>query len=173
MVVTANCLGDPKPISIEPYLRDIGHMLLALANGQTSEATSQLPRTSGIARGESDLPLLAKLAREEWRERSNRRKFIDADFLGEPGWDILLDLYASRFEDRLISVTSSCIASGVPPTTALRWIGQLIEGGLIERREDVMDQRRAWVGLTTVGFKAMSGYLSKRAEARFSRPVKF
>jgi hypothetical protein len=36
----------------------------------------------------------------------------------------------------------------VPPTTALRWIGQMTEAGLLERVEDETDRRRAFIALT-------------------------
>ena len=42
---------------------------------------------------------------------------------------MLLDLTAARAEHTRVSVTSLCIASGVPPTTALRWIGQMSDAG--------------------------------------------
>ena len=62
-------------------------------------------------------------------------------------------------------MTSLCIASGVPPTTALRWIGQMTEAGLLERVEDESDRRRA-VGQGDEGAAdAMARYfaeLSKR-----------
>jgi hypothetical protein len=41
------------------------------------------------------------------------------DLFADPGWDILLDLYAARQEGKQVSVSSLCIAAAVPPTTAL------------------------------------------------------
>jgi DNA-binding MarR family transcriptional regulator len=60
-----------------------------------------------------------------------------------------------------VSVTSLCIASGVPPTTALRWIGQMVEAGLFQRVEDDSDRRRAFIALTEKAADAMARYFAE------------
>ncbi len=72
-----------------------------------------------------------RLIRRIIRQRQLRARFFDGDLFADPAWDMLLDLTAARAEHVRVSVTSLCIASGVPPTTALRWIGQMIDGGLL------------------------------------------
>jgi len=72
-----------------------------------------------------------RLVRTIIRHRQLRAKFFDAGLFADPAWDILLDLTAARAEHARVSVTSLCSASGVPPTTALRWIGQMTQGGLL------------------------------------------
>ena len=74
---------------------------------------------------------------------------------------MLLDLTAARVEHTRVSVTSLCIASGVPPTTALRWIGQLTEAGLLQRVEDETDRRRVFISLSDHGAEAMARYFAK------------
>jgi DNA-binding MarR family transcriptional regulator len=74
---------------------------------------------------------------------------------------MLLDLTAARVEHTRVSVTSLCIASGVPPTTALRWITQLTEAGLVERIEDDTDRRRAFIALTDKAADAMARYFAE------------
>lgn len=49
-------------------------------------------------------------------------------------------------------------ASGVPPTTALRWIGQLTKAGLFARIEDDSDRPRAFIALTDRAPDAMARY---------------
>ena len=58
-------------------------------------------------------------------------------------------------------MTSLCIASGVPPTTALRWIGQMTEAGLLERVEDETDRRRAFIALSDNAACAMARYFAE------------
>jgi hypothetical protein len=77
-----------------------------------------------------------RLVRTIIRQRQMRTRFFDAQLFADPAWDILLDLTAARAERTRVSVTSLCIASGVPPTTALRWIGQMTQAGLLERVVD-------------------------------------
>jgi DNA-binding MarR family transcriptional regulator len=78
----------------------------------------------------------------------------------DPAWDMLLDLTAARAEHKRVSVTSLCIASGVPSTTALRWIALLTQAGLLERVEDDTDRRRAFVQLTDRASDAMARYFA-------------
>ena len=73
---------------------------------------------------------------------------------------MLLDLTAARAEHQRVSVTSLCIASGVPPTTALRWIGQMTESGLFQRVEDDADRRRAFIALSDRSADAMARYFA-------------
>jgi DNA-binding MarR family transcriptional regulator len=102
-----------------------------------------------------------RLLRRIIRPRQLRARYFDADLFADPAWDILLDLAAARAEHKRVSVTSLCIASGVPPTTALRWIAQMTESGLLERIEDDADRRRAFVALTDSAADAMSRYFAE------------
>ncbi len=102
-----------------------------------------------------------RLVRRIIRQRQLRARFFDGELFGDPAWDMLLDLTAARAEHNRVSVTSLCIASGVPPTTALRWIGQMTEAGLFQRVEDEADRRRAFVALTDKAADAMARYFAE------------
>ncbi|NBW75352.1 MAG: MarR family transcriptional regulator [Sphingomonadaceae bacterium] len=102
-----------------------------------------------------------RLVRRIIRQRQLRARFLDGDLFADPAWDMLLDLTAARAEHARVSVTSLCIASGVPPTTALRWIGQLTEAGLLQRVEDETDRRRAFIALTDPAADAMARYFAE------------
>ena len=108
-------------------------------------------------------PLLPdpRLIRQIIRQRQLRARFFDGDLFADPAWDMLLDLSAARAEHKRVSVTSLCIASGVPPTTALRWIALLTEAGQLERVEDERDRRRAFIALTDRAAEAMARYFSE------------
>jgi len=102
-----------------------------------------------------------RLVRRIIRQRQLRARFFDGDLFADPAWDMLLDLTAARAEHARVSVTSLCIASGVPPTTALRWIGQMTETGLFQRVEDEADRRRAFVALSDRAADAMARYFAE------------
>lgn len=102
-----------------------------------------------------------RLVRRIIRQRQLRARFFDGDLFADPAWDMLLDLTAARAEHTRVSVTSLCIASGVPPTTALRWIGQLTEAGLLQRVEDEADRRRAFITLSDQTADSMSRYFAE------------
>lgn len=112
--------------------------------------------------GAADPPLPdPRLVRGIIRQRGLRARFFAGDLFADPAWDMLLDLTAARAERRRVSVSSLCLASGVPPTTALRWIGWLTEAGLLERAEDETDRRRAFIALTDKAAEAMARYFAE------------
>lgn len=106
-----------------------------------------------------------RLVRRIIRQRQLRARFFDSALFADPAWDMLLDLTAARAEHVRVSVTSLCIASGVPATTALRWIAQMTEAGLLERLEDVTDRRRAFIALTDRAADAMARYFAEMGRA--------
>lgn len=123
----------------------------APANDQQAAPASHAPRPP--------LPD-PRLVRRIIHQRQQRARFFDGGLFADPAWDILLDLTAARAEHVRVSVTSLCIASGVPPTTALRWIAQMVETGLLERQEDTGDRRRAFIALSDRGADAMARYFA-------------
>lgn len=102
-----------------------------------------------------------RLVRRILRQRQLRARFFDGELFGDPAWDMLLDLTAARAEHVRVSVTSLCIASGVPPTTALRWIGQMTRQGLLLRVEDDADRRRAFITLSDGAADSMARYFAE------------
>jgi DNA-binding transcriptional ArsR family regulator len=101
-----------------------------------------------------------RLVRRILQARQMRSRYFDHDLFADPAWDMLLDLTASEAEYGRVSVTSLCIASGVPPTTALRWISALGDAGLVQRHQDPVDARRTFVSLTSMGVSAISSYFA-------------
>lgn len=99
-----------------------------------------------------------RLVRSIIRQRQARSRYFDGELFADPAWDMLLDLTAVRAEHKRVSVTSLCIASGVPPTTALRWIAQLVAVNVFQRVEDDADRRRAFVALSDKASDAMARY---------------
>jgi DNA-binding MarR family transcriptional regulator len=92
--------------------------------------------------------------------RQARTRFFDPELFGDPAWDMLLDLAAAHGERAQVSVTSLCIAAGVPATTALRWLSQMVESGIFIRVPDPADKRRAFIALSDKAIGAMAGYFA-------------
>ncbi|MGL5839227.1 MAG: MarR family transcriptional regulator, partial [Sphingorhabdus sp.] len=90
--------------------------------------------------------------------RRMRDRFFDPQLFADPGWDILLDLYAAQDEGKPVSVSSLCIAASVPPTTALRWITNMTETGLLTRIQDLGDARRVFIELSPATRKQLEAY---------------
>lgn len=87
--------------------------------------------------------------------RENRNRLLGEGVFVDPAENIVLDCYLSGLEGRQVAVSDACIASGVPGTTALRWIKTLEEKGLLKRKEDARDRRRSFVALTERGHSAI------------------
>lgn len=113
------------------------------------------------ASSSQDHPVWLELARQTYHDRRRRTKIFQSEELfGEPAWDILLDLFIAAKERRRVSVTSACIGSAVPSTTALRWIAILEKQGLLMREADPGDARRVYVKLSARGYAAMLEYFA-------------
>lgn len=99
--------------------------------------------------------------RSHIQARTLRYEFFNWELFSDPTWDILLELYAVKLELRRLAISELCVASSVPLTTALRWIGNLEREGLITRRNDPLDGRRVWVELSDTGCDAMRRYFDE------------
>ena len=94
-------------------------------------------RLRGRAGGLAITPLLApeaRLAAEILQSRRRRERVFGANLFADPAWDMLLELFVQEERGNPVHVSSLCMASAVPTTTALRWIGTLTEAKLLERR---------------------------------------
>jgi DNA-binding transcriptional ArsR family regulator len=153
---------------VSTQLRGIAAYLIEVAERSTvgDQPTHRMAIPLRQTLETDDLLALAWLAREELIERRRRNSVFDPELLGEPAWDILLDLFVAKVGAKRISVTSACIAADVPPTTALRWLTVLEQDGLIHRMNDEFDQRRTWVTLTDEGFRKLAAYLRIRSSGR-------
>lgn len=142
-----------------PASQSVNVLQLSLPSGSNHGPAGRSPADRGTGFSLPDPQLVRRII----RQRQLRARFFDGDLFADPAWDILLDLTAARAENVRVSVTSLCIASGVPPTTALRWIGQMTEAGLLARVEDRTDRRRAFIGLTESAADGMIRYFAELA----------
>lgn len=129
-------------------------------------AEDDTPDTANVPGTPQDHPIWVELARQTYDDRRRRTKiFRSEDLFGEPAWDILLDLFIAAKERRRVSVTSACIGSAVPSTTALRWITILERQGLLVREADPGDARRVYVKLSARGYAAMLEYFASASRS--------
>ena len=134
----------------------MGNSISANVRGDSDERSLQT-RSKERPRFQSTLPG-QDAVRRVLKARRARSKFFDAGLFADPAWDMLLELYAAECSQRKISVSSLCVASNVPATTALRWIRTLETRHLLRRVGDPHDGRRFFVSLTNKGFQAMAAY---------------
>jgi DNA-binding MarR family transcriptional regulator len=119
-----------------------------------------LPGGFGAARAVQPALPDPQMVRQIIANRQARSRFFDPALFGDPAWDMLLDLTAAHGEGAQVSVTSLCIAAGVPATTALRWLTQMVETGIFIRVPDPADRRRAFIAMSEKAIAAMAGYFA-------------
>lgn len=153
-------IGEEAPASYSDALAEGGALQIASPAPVVGGQNADTPDSDGEGMKRNARPALPdpRLVRRIIRQRHLRARFFDGELFGDPAWDILLDLTAARAEHARVSVTSLCIASGVPPTTALRWIAQMSDAGLLERVEDETDRRRTFIALSDSAADAMARY---------------
>lgn len=107
----------------------------------------------------------ARFVRGLIRQRRQRERHFPADMFADPAWDMMLDLYAAHYEGRQdISVSSLCIASAVPATTALRWIKSMTGAGVFARVADPHDGRRIFIRLADATRRELDSYFDNLEE---------
>ena len=93
--------------------------------------------------------------------RQQRGRFFKSNLFADPAWDMLLELYGASLTERRLTVSRLAERSGVPLTTALRWIATLETEGLIDRQNDRFDRRRTFLELSEKGSTGMSAYFEE------------
>jgi len=152
--------GDPAMV-IARQVADMAQGLAALADrliGQSAQAIeTEISESDCVAFLEA-----------QFRVRRLRSRHLPGLDLGEPAWDMLLDLAVAQYWRRETSVTSLCIAADVPSTTALRWINSMTKAGLIVRRPCLRDGRRSFLAISSDCYQAMLALAADalRAEQR-------
>lgn len=95
------------------------------------------------------------------RQRRLRDRYFESDLFADPGWDILLELAASRAEHHRVSISDLTLAAAVPATTALRWITMMTERRLLVRVPDDQDKRRTYITLAEPVAEAIARYFDE------------
>lgn len=114
-------------------------MLMDGVDQPPGEAPASIPNDAG---GDVDGAKLKAFIREQLRREAKRREIGGGDLFGDATWAMLLDLLLAKIEDRRISVSSACIASGAPMSTALRLVRRLVGEEVLCRLPDEHDRRR-------------------------------
>lgn len=129
-----------------------------------SEVKNGTDAGGSVAILSDDHETLRAIALSSYGTRRARKRQFPKQLFGEPAWDMLLDLYINQKGQRAVSVSSLCIASMVPATTALRYISMLEQNGLLKKTPAEHDRRLSLVELTDEGYEAMEEYLRSVAD---------
>lgn len=127
--------------------------------GQTIGHLRATRNVAGPAPSQTSASGLQALAQSIYRFRRVRDEAFGPKLFSDPRWDILLDLFIAREEGTKISISSICIGSSVPATTALRHLSALAKEGLVSRVSSDEDGRIAWLALTPTGYDKLAAVL--------------
>ena len=159
--------------SVLTYLNEFLSNHLDSKGLKREDSGGQLPSHDPTKRGDPVRHL--GLALDHWvaqayaERRLRDEVFNDPEIFGEPAWDALLDIARAEARGERLAVTSACIGSCVPPTTALRWLKILEERDLVRREADECDARRSFVRLTKEGRKKVELYFQGVKRLRSSQ----
>lgn len=132
---------------------------LAILNAAAARAP--VSKSTGISDETREQARLARVeATRLLKLRRQRERVLGTKLFADPAWNMLLDLFVRRVDEHVTGVSSACIASGVPATTALRHIAILIEKGLVIKNPSPTDQRVQYVTLSDDGFQSMVDILA-------------
>lgn len=109
---------------------------------------------------------LTAYIREILRKESKRREIGGGELFGDPAWEMLLDLLLAKIEGREVAVSSACIASGAPMSTALRLVRRLVAEEVLCRLPDEHDRRRHFLVINPNLEQPLIDYLSEQLQAR-------
>lgn len=163
-------LSKPAPFEeIAAALRRASKRWYQLEGASKVESLSRLAGVPVAASGNGDAPQgdnppsqkqLLSFVRSIIRNRKKRAQFLDPTLFTDPAWDILLDLTSAALEGKPVPASSASAASQAPLSTALRYIRQLVDSGLVRSWRDTEDKRRTLLELEPETFRAMQDYLS-------------
>lgn len=142
---------------IQKNIKSVSEKINALATVSTAR---KAPSGFGFS-GAPAIPITAKMLQGILKARSSRNLYFSAELFSDPAWDMLLDLFLAKMKDEKIVVSSLCVGSGVPISTAHRRLNVLEKKGLILRTRDQKDTRRVFVELTLEGERKMRLYLEE------------
>lgn len=133
-------------------------------HAQLNEIKARLERLESTASRWKNWPTRLHRAQHLLAARRHRDSLFGEGLFGEPGWDIVLELYVAGMRHTRYSLSKVGGNQGLPSTTVLRWINKLEEVGLVYREPDPTNGRRVFVMLTDRGFDLMSAHLDALAD---------
>lgn len=161
MAILAAPDGEPLP-SLEALSLEVARIAAQLALLADREAFAAATGT----KGDATPAINARIVRAAIRIRQMRPVCFGLA-LTNPGWSMMLELYACRLEHRPMPLKRIAAQTGIAPTTALRWIEVLAGQGLIVRCKH--GPRNVCIELTEDGAARMAGYWTAGMEGARGR----
>lgn len=105
---------------------------------------------------------LRQQAKRIYLLRRRRERFLPCALLGEPGWDMLLELFSAGTP---LSIKRVCVAANVPYSTAWRWIAVLEQNGMVGKVLCGTDRAKTLLTLSSPGEQLMSQFVAEFSQS--------
>ena len=113
-----------------------------------------------MVRAESEARLApADIGRVIRSAREGIGRFFDQSLFADPAFDMRLFVFLEEEEGRQVETSACYRASGVPRTTAVRWINMLIGMGLFHSAPHPTDRRLALLSMSEQAREGMRQWL--------------
>lgn len=150
-----------SPGRLRQLSEEVSRIASALARLSSAAGVSPLS-AAAMAPPREDVPnVSAEALRAMIRARRLRANYFPSDLFADPAWDMLLDLLQAELVQHRVPVSSLCLASAVPATTALRWIKSMTDESMLVRRNDPHDGRRVFIELAPETSAALRRYFEE------------
>lgn len=145
-------------------VRALAHQLLSWADhlADRPDFTAELTE-----RGRHDLVLGLAIALRDARRL--RAEIFASIPLGNPNWDVMLDLFIQEMNGFRTSLDHLALTGDLPAPMVYDSVRDLDRLGLISRTPDRFDSRVSWLSLTAAGRQGMFDLFSQSAE--IVRPI--
>ena len=150
-------LSDEVGPTLERLSLDACRLASALVEAAEAESLRRMSDHGRIA-------LTPRFVRGLIAARRLRSERLGPAFAPEPGWSILLILYAARLEDRPLTLAALTRAAAAPGATVYGRLRALEAQGLVERRPDPTRGRGTIVSLTDEAAARIHDYLREARE---------
>lgn len=104
------------------------------------------------------------VAQEVLAKRRHRLRYLPRRLFGEPGWDLLLTLYAALPAKNWLSLKELSALVDLPPRTANRWLDALKAQAIVEESSSAEPNSSACFRLTAKGTAALTEYMTELSE---------
>jgi DNA-binding MarR family transcriptional regulator len=148
-----------KPPPSAGEIRALANQLLTWA-----DHLAERPDTGQPMSEEARHDMILGLAEAMRGTRLLRARIFPYASLGNPTWDVLLDLFVRELNGYRTSLDHMAIAGELPAATVHRAVEELTVLGLLGRAADRFDERVIWLSLTERGKQGMFELLEETAE---------
>lgn len=141
--------------SIEDIVRRIDHLLQSVAGPGGPHAPEAAVDD-----------LMLEDARRERRATRARERVFGSGLCANPAWEILLELFIAKAEDRQVTVASTVAATALREQVALRTITHLAEEKLVVRQHKADDIRNIYLTLSNEAVASFCDYFNQLRTGR-------